>query len=285
MNLAERKVLNLLHGRKVTADEAADLIDAIRAQIDAPTKGRSLASSIVGRGEIHRQLHVDIAYAAALDGPVVVEGETGTGKMLISRTIHYNSRRADRHFLSLNCTSETVEEELFGVEPKKKGESIKRGLLDIARGGTIVLDMLVDLPQSTQQKLYTLLQTGQFTRVGGSKSYTSDTRIIGVCHGRLSDQVDIGQFNTDLFQALTVTKICAPALRDCHESIPDMVTHYVAAQSHTDSRVPPGVSDDLIKKLNAYTWPENHRELHQAIKEALVGFKGDVLKAEDVEVG
>ena len=126
MNQAERKVLNLLHSRKVTADEAADLIDAIRAQIETPTRGRALASSIVGHGDLHRKLHEDIAEAAALDGPVMVEGERGTGKMMISRTIHYNSRRSDRPFLSLDCTGDTVDEEIFGVEPKKKGETAKR---------------------------------------------------------------------------------------------------------------------------------------------------------------
>jgi len=284
VNLAERKVLNLLHGRKVTADEAADLIDAIRQQIESPTS-RPLANPIAGRGEKHAQLHVEIAKAAGLDGPVMVEGETGTGKMLISRKIHYNSRRSGRQILILDCTGDTVEEELFGVEAKKKGESEKRGLLDIGRGGTILLDMVVDMPPDTQQKLYAFLQTGQFKRVGGSKSYTSDARIIGACHGQLSDRVESGQFNTDLYDALTETKIFAPPLRECLEGMPDIVAHFVAAQARVDGRVPPGVSDDLLEKLNAYEWPKNHRELHQAIKAAVAGFKGDVLRPEDVELG
>jgi DNA-binding NtrC family response regulator len=283
VNLAEKKVLTLLHGRKVTADEAADLIDAIRAQTEAP--GRLLlSSSITGRGEKHTKLHDDIADTAAKDGPVMVEGETGTGKMMVARTIHYNSRRSERPFLSLGCTGDRVEEELFGVEPKKKGETAKRGLLDLARGGTIVLDMVVELVPATQQKLYAYLQTSQFKRVGGSNTLTSDVRIIGVCHGLLSDRVKDGQFNTDLCDALTETTITTYALRESPESIPDLITHFIAAQARADARVPPGATDALVEKLRVHDWKENHRELHQVIRRAVAGFEGDVLDVGDVKL-
>lgn len=285
MNLAERKVLNLLHGRKVTADEAADLIDAIRAQIDAPTRGRALASSIVGHGELNRKLHVDIANAAALDGPVMVEGEKGTGKMMISRTIHYNSRRSDKQFLLLDCTSESVEEELFGVEPKKRGDSIKRGLLDVARGGTIALDMMPELSPDVQRKLYSYIETGQFKRVGGSSACTSDVRIIGVCHRHLSEHVESGRFDADLHRVLTETTIICPALRDRLEDMPALVNHFVSAKARADGRPAPGVSEDLLEKLRAYDWPNNVWELHQTIANAVAEFKGKVLGAEDVELG
>jgi len=289
MNLAERKVLNLLQSRKVTADEAADLIDAIRAQIDAPTRGRALASSIersfVGHGELNQKLHVDIANAAALDGPLMVEGERGTGKMFISRTIHYNSRRSDRQFLLLDCTSESVEEELFGVEPKKRGDSTKRGLLDVARGGTIALDMMPELSPDAQRKLYSYIETGQFKRMGGSKACTSDVRIIGVCHQHLSKYVESGRFDADLHRVLTETTIVAPALRDRLEDMPALVNHFVSAKARADGRPAPGGSEDLLEKLRGYDWPNNYWELHQAIAKAVAGFKGEVLTADDVEFG
>lgn len=283
MNVAERKVLDLLEGGKVTAQEAADLIDSIRSQVDAPLRGRRLASSIVGRGPLHADLHEAIAKSAAADGPVVVEGETGTGKIMISRTIHYNSRRADRPFLLLDCSGDNVEAELFGVEPKKRGDEVKRGLLDVARGGTVALDNIADLSPDTQRKLYTFLQTGQFQRVNGSKTLTSDVRVIGVCHGSLRDRVGKG-FSEDLFAALGPETIVAPALRDRREDIPDMVAHFVSAQAHAESRVPPRVSDELIEKLVAYDWPENARELHSVIREAVSSCKSDVLGVDDVAI-
>jgi len=283
MNLPEKKVLTLLHSRKVTADEAADLIDVIRAQTEAP--GRLLlSSSITGRGDKHTKLHNDIADAAAKDGPVMVEGEPGTGKMMVARTLHYNSRRSERPFLSLDCTGDRVEEELWGVEPKKKGKTAKRGLLDLARGGTIFLDRVVELAPATQQKLYAYLQTSQFKRVGGSSTLTSDVRIIGACHGLLSDRAEDGQFNTDLCDALTETTISTYTLRESPESIPDLVTHYISAQSQADARVPPGATDALIEKLRMHDWKENHRQLHQVIRQAVDGFNGDVLDVGDVEL-
>jgi sigma-54 specific flagellar transcriptional regulator A len=285
VNIAEKKVLNLLHSRKVTADEAADLIDAIRAQIKVPKGRLLLSSSITGRGPLHEQLHEDTADAAALDGPVTIEGESGTGKMLVAKTIHYNSRRSEPPFLSLDCTGDRVEEELFGVESKKKGEVDKRGLLDMARGGTIVLDMVVDLSPEMQQKLYAYLQSGQFKRVRGSKTFTSDARIIGACHGNLMDRVESGQFSTELCEAMTETAIATYALRDSPESIPDLVAHFVSVQSKAESRIPPGVSDDLIAKLSAHDWKQNHSDLAQAIRAAVAGFKGDVLRVEDVDLG
>lgn len=284
MNVAERKVLNLLEQRKVTAAEAADLMDAIRDQIEVPSKGRRLASSIAGNGPLNQKLHEEIEKAAALDCPVLVEGEEGTGKMLIARTIHFNSRRADRQILLLDCTSESVEAELFGIEPKRKNEAAKRGLLDAARGGTVVLDMVGELTPELQEKLYAYLQTGQFKRVGGGKTCSADVRIIAASHTALVDRVEAGRFSADLHEALSAFSIHAPALRDRLEDIPAMVSHFVSAQAQSESRIPPGVSDELIAKLEAYDWPENARELHQVVKRAMEGFEGDVLRAEDVQI-
>jgi DNA-binding NtrC family response regulator len=284
MNLAEKKVLALLEKRKVTADEAADLIDSIRAQIEVPTKGRRLATSIVGDSSTNQKLHSEIAVAAALDGPMMVVGEKGTGKMLISRTVHFNSRRADRQFLLLDCTSETVSEELFGVEPKKKGASVRRGMLDVARGGSIALDMLSEMDGTTQEQLYAFLQTGQFRRVGGSKTYASDVRVIGVCHGTLAEHAESGAYNADLYQALTEVTIYAPALRDRLEDLPAMVSHFVSAQALSESKVPPGVSEELLDTLRGYDWPENASELSQVIRKAVSGFKGEVLGVADVKI-
>jgi len=285
MNLAERKVLNLLHSKKVTTDEGADLIDAIRAQIDAPTKGSRLTSKFKGDSRLQSQLDDDMAEAAAHDGHLLVEGERGTGKMMISRTIHYNSNRADKQILALDATSELVEEELFGVESGKKGERPKRGLLDVCRGGTVVLDMMPHLPPATQKKLYAFLETGQFKRVNGTKTCSSDVRVVGLSNPGFSEHMEEGRFDKDLFDKLAQNTILAPALRDRLEDLPALVQHFVSVQSQSDARIAPGVPEEVLAKLTNHDWPGNVMELSQVVMDAVANCNDDVLAAEDVKVG
>ena len=233
-----------------------------------------------------RQVLVLAEKASALDGMVLLLGESGTGKDYLARYIHSLSARCDAPFFCLNCAAlpqDLAESELFGHEPGAFTGSIgrKRGLLEVARGGTLLLNEIGELSPSLQSKLLTFLDTRSIIRVGGDKSIPIDTRLIAATNRDLANEVDEGRFREDLFYRINVFPIVLPLLRDRAEDIPQLVEELLESLCKDLGlrRIPP-VSKEVIRAIQERPWPGNVRELRNVLEAALMHSQGKALHIE-----
>lgn len=279
MYAAQRKVLTLLRDHKITVDEAEELLSAME------TPHRSTVPSIpkvelVGTSKWTQQFRTTLHKIAATHSPVLIQGETGTGKELIARIIHYNSKYASGPFIPFHTAStgtSLINSEIFGHEQGAFTGAVnqKKGMLEIANDGTVCLDKIDALSLETQNRLHDFLVNGYFTRVGGTKPIYANVRIIGTTHGDLKQFVDQKKFRSDLYYRLSVCVVQSPPLRERREDLPALVKHFVERQAELDSKRPPNVSDAAMDILCSYDWPENARELSGVISRAVVLCEGD----------
>ncbi len=224
---------------------------------------------------------------AATPSTVLLLGESGTGKELFARSIHRFSPRAGKPFVVINCVAlrdELLESELFGHE---KGaftgaHQLKRGKLEIANGGTVFLDEIGDFKPELQAKLLRVLQERVFERVGGTKEIPVDIRIVAATHRNLPKEVQAGRFREDLFFRLNVVTLILPPLRERSEDIPMLAAHFLRRACHVLKKPPITLSDCAIKRMRAYDWPGNIRELSNIIERAVVLTQGNELVADDL---
>ena len=274
MYAAQRKVLTLLHDHKVTIDEAEDLLNAM--ETPQPSSVPSIPKvELVGTSKWTQQFRTNLHKIARTQSPVLIQGETGTGKELIARIIHYNSKYASGPFVPFHMPSTRtllINSEIFGHEQGAftGAASQKRGMLEIANDGTVCLDEIDALPLETQNRLHDFLVNGYFTRIGGTKPIYANVRIIGTTHGDLKQFVDQKKFRSDLYYRLSVCMVQSPPLRERIEDLPALVEHFVQQQAELDSKKPPEVSDAAMNLLCKYDWPENVRELYGVISRAVV---------------
>ena len=253
------------------------------------TRGVSLRgpfNHIVGASPAMRRVYEQILRAAGTDATVLLRGETGVGKGLFARAIHVNSKRREHPLVVLDCTtlpSALAESELFGHERGAYTGADKRvlGKVEIAQGGTLMLDEIGDLPMPAQSKLLRFLQERAFERVGGRETLVSDVRILAATHRDLDALVARDEFRQDLYYRVRVVEIILPPLRDRgREEILALARHFtqVYGKRHDRGtmRLPRG-SEEL---LASYPWPGNVRELEHAIERAVVMAPGDVLEPE-----
>jgi transcriptional regulator with PAS, ATPase and Fis domain len=218
---------------------------------------------------------------------VLLQGESGTGKDVVARTIHSLSDRSERPFLDINCSvfPETLlESELFGHE---KGaftgaRGLKKGLFEFADGGTIYLDEIGDMPLSLQGKLLKAIETKRFRRVGGTVEISIDVRIIAATNKVLKDEVEAGRFRTDLFYRLQVIPIHMPALREHPEDIPKLAQFFINKFNEDFKKSVRGVSEEALEILKRHSWPGNVRELKNIIERILILETSDHIEAENL---
>jgi len=216
-----------------------------------------------------------IEIAAFSDKPVLITGETGTGKSIVAKTIHLKGDRSGTPYFSLNCAAipETlIEAELFGNE---KGAftgatSKRRGVFEISDGGTLLLDEIGSMPLQLQPKILGFLDDGKIKRLGGEVAIHLNTRIIAATNSNLSEMIKNGRFRQDLYYRLGVILINIPPLRNRSEDIPQLVKYFVKIADPGKSMYVP---DDEIKKLMQYDWPGNIRELRNIIERSALMFK------------
>ncbi|OGG52319.1 MAG: hypothetical protein A3F84_00425 [Candidatus Handelsmanbacteria bacterium RIFCSPLOWO2_12_FULL_64_10] len=284
MYAARRKVLTMVHEHKLTVDEGEELLDAM----EMPRESSSPAIpriELIGESEWNQQFLKTLDKIAATQSPVLIQGETGTGKELIARRIHYNSRRARGPFMTLSCATLTgtlLESELFGHERGAftGATQTRKGLLEAAHGGTLFLDAIEALPPETQIRLCSFLQNGYFTRVGGTRPVYADVRVAGATHQDLKWLVDHGKFRSDLYYRLSVSLVQAAPLRERREDIPVLAEYFVQKQAERDGRRPLRISDEAMKTLHEYPWPGNVAQLANVIEKALVLCDGDEITPE-----
>ena len=235
-------------------------------QLHRQLRSRHKFDSIIGKSEsLGRTLSI-VEKVADTESTVLITGESGTGKELVAQALHYNSRRASRPLVTVNCGAipeELLESELFG---HVKGAftnamSHRDGRFTIAHGGTLFLDEIGDMSPKLQVKLLRVLQERSFEPVGSSKTVKVDVRVIAATHQDLPKLIETGQFREDLFYRLNVLPIEVPSLRERIEDLPLLVHHFLdLARQERGSRVQ-GVSDEAMLQLMEYHWPGNVREL------------------------
>jgi two-component system, NtrC family, response regulator AtoC len=246
------------------------------ATLTSERRGASALEAIVGASAAMEQVRSMIGRLATSDTTtVLVEGESGSGKEVVGRAIHFQSARAERPFLQVNCAAlpeHLLESELFGHERGSftDAHTQKRGLFESSEGGSVMLDEIGDLPPGGQAKLLRLLENKTFRRVGGVQELRCDVRVIAATNVNLEERVSEGRFRSDLFFRLNVVRIVVPALRDHLEDVPTLTAHFIARYNQEMKRNVRGVTAPAMEMLKGYHWPGNVRELRNAIERAFI---------------
>jgi len=221
---------------------------------------------------------------------VFLRGETGTGKDLVARVIHHTSDRAAAPFVNITCTAlseSLLESELFGHERGAftDAKTQKKGLFELADGGTVFLDEVGDMPPALQAKLLRFLEERRFRRVGGTKEICVDVRVIAATNRDLEKSIEQGQFRRDLMYRLNVVTIYLPPLRARGDDVRLLAQHFVARFAKEFKKPVTRISDEAYQMLCNYSWPGNVRELRNVIERAVLLSKGDVITPDDIVLG
>jgi two-component system response regulator GlrR len=238
--------------------------------------------NIIAKSKKMKEVVEQVAQAAGTDSNVYIEGDSGTGKELIAKTLHLASPRKDRPFVAINCAAipETLlESELFGYE---KGAftgatTNKRGLLAQAHKGTFFLDEISEMPLTMQSKLLRVLQEREFYPLGGGKTKSVDIRLISSSNKNLKSEVEKGSFRQDLFYRIDVIQIKLPTLLERREDIPILAMHFLKRFSEQMEKQIKGFSPSALQKLMLHSWPGNVRELENTIESAVVMATKDII--------
>ncbi|MGB2984785.1 MAG: sigma-54 dependent transcriptional regulator, partial [Phycisphaerae bacterium] len=221
---------------------------------------------------------------------IFLRGDSGTGKDLVARVIHYNSDHAPRPFMNITCTalSETLlESELFGHEKGAftDAKTTKKGLFELADGGTIFLDEVGDMPPGLQAKLLRFLEERTFRRVGGTVEISVDVRVIAATNREIEKLIEESKFRNDLMFRLNVIPIFLPPLRDRGDDIRLLTQHFVTQFAKEFRKPVTHIDEEAYKKLYGYTWPGNVRELRNVLERAVLLCKGEHIGADDTVLG
>jgi two-component system, NtrC family, response regulator AtoC len=221
---------------------------------------------------------------------VLIRGESGTGKDVIARAIHFESSRADKPFMNITCTAlqdTLLESELFGHEKGAftDAKSQKKGLFELANNGTVFLDEIGDMSPTLQAKLLRALEERAFRRVGGSQDIKVDVRIIAATNRPLEKLIEEKKFREDLYYRLNIITVDVPPLRERREDITLLVDHFLKRFAVEFRKTVNDVSSEALRKLESYEWPGNVRELKNAIERAVLLGSGPVVAADDLTMG
>ncbi|HTK77534.1 MAG TPA: sigma 54-interacting transcriptional regulator [Gemmataceae bacterium] len=238
---------------------------------------------IVGESAALRRVLKEVETVAPTDSTVLIRGETGTGKELIARALHYLSPRRDRTFVKLNCAAiptGLLESELFGHEKGAFTGAItqKIGRFELAHQGTLFLDEVGDIPPELQPKLLRVLQEQEFERLGSTRTVRVDVRLVAATNRDLGAMATNGQFRNDLFYRLNVFPVVLPALRERRDDIPRLVRHFAQKVARRMGRHIETVPAEAMDALVQYPWPGNVRELENVIERAVILSPGSALR-------
>lgn len=242
-------------------------------------------SKTIGNSQVIREILDKVGTLAQVKSPVLICGETGTGKELIARALHENSPRAKKPFIAINCSAisaHLIESELFG---HRKGsftgaDKSHTGLFAAANGGTLFLDEIGELPLDVQPKLLRVLQEGEVRPVGETKPNKIDVRIVTATACNLKDGVQSGSFREDLYYRLAVVELNLPALRSRPDDIPILSNHFLQLIAQREQRPIPFLTPEAITTLQRYQWPGNIRELENMMEKIMIFHHGEQISAE-----
>jgi DNA-binding NtrC family response regulator len=246
--------------------------------------------SLVGQSQPMQQVFKMVGRVSHSDAPVMITGESGSGKELVARAIHHYSSRSIQAFIAINCAAipeNLLESELFGHEKGAfTGAASQRiGRFEQSNGGTLFLDEIGDMPLGVQSKILRVLQEGEFSRVGGNATVKTDVRIIAATNKTLEQEVAKKHFREDLFYRLNVVRIHLPPLRQRKEDV-NLLAEYFLKKIATQKHLPQlKLSEEAVKLMEEYPWPGNVRELENTIQRACVLATSDVLLPKDIPLG
>jgi len=244
-------------------------------------------SEIIGKSTAMQTVFSHIKKVAPANSPVLILGNSGTGKELVARAIHVHSNRKDHPFIKVSCAAlaqGVLESELFGHEKGSFSGAIRRkpGRFEIAARGSIFLDEIGEIPADIQVKLLRILQEKEFERVGGTETLKMNARIIAATNQDLAALIKSGKFREDLYYRLNVVPITLPSLQDRKEDIPLLVDHFIAKYNVETGRQVRDISPEALNALINYNWPGNIRELENVIERAIVMSTQAQLRLEDL---
>ena len=244
-------------------------------------------ASLVGTSDQMRRVYSLVKQAAESEVTVLIQGESGTGKELVAKSLHRNSLRKNGHFLAINCAAipeNLIESELFGHEQGAFTGAFRQriGIFEYARGGTVLLDEIGDMPPVLQSKLLRVLQERTIRRVGGTSSIPIDIRVIVATNKNLELAMREGQFRDDLYYRIAVFPIVIPPLRERREDIPLLANHFLRKHAASIEKSINSLSTATLQLLLQYDWPGNVRELENAIERAVLLETTDTLQARNL---
>ncbi len=282
------KPLNL-DGLRIRVQKALERQELVRINYDLERRlDRKYGfEGIIGNSESMRQIIELMKQVSDTDVSVLITGENGTGKELIARALHENSRRKKRSLVPLNCAAlspQLVESELFGHE---KGAFTgahfqKKGRFEFANNGTLFLDEVGEMPPETQVKLLRVLEDGEITRVGSNVSIRVNVRLVSATNRDLEERIREGLFREDLYYRLKVVTIHLPPLRERVQDIPLLVDHFIREFARIYEKPIQGITREALGILTSYKWPGNVRELKHAIENIVVVSRGPVVGVENL---
>ncbi len=244
-------------------------------------------TNLIGKSEPMKKVFDVIQQVAPTNSNILIVGKSGTGKELVAKAIHFNSKRKDKIFLPINCgaiSENLIESELFG---HKKGSFTgasddKQGLFKVADGGTLFLDEIGELPLNLQVKLLRAIEDREFIPVGGVKSVSTDVRIIAATNQNLFEKTKTGEFREDLFYRLNVVEIKLPSLNERKDDIPLLLNHFIEKYCNEMGKKILGVDNETMKVLMAHNWRGGVRELENVIERAVIFATGEYLTIDDL---
>ncbi|MBW3563917.1 MAG: sigma-54 dependent transcriptional regulator [Acidobacteria bacterium] len=242
---------------------------------------------LVGRSSAMQRLFEEIEMVADTDANVFIVGESGSGKEVVSNTIHSLSRRKNKPFIAFNCgaiSPTLIESEIFGHEKGAFTNAIKRreGYFETAKGGTVFLDEITEMPLDLQVKLLRVLEEGKFRRVGGNEEIAIDARIIAASNRDPLKAIEEGRLREDLYYRLNVFPIEVPPLRERKEDIPTFVWYFIEKLSEDEEKKVERMDPDFLEALERYDWPGNVRELRNVVNRAYILARNESLTVDSL---
>jgi two-component system NtrC family response regulator len=275
--------LGLLVARALEHRNLVEEVRALRASLDQ----KYGFESIIGRSDALLFVLDMAARAARVDSTVLIQGETGTGKELLARAIHFNSERRGKPFITINCGAipkDLMESELFGHTKGSFTGAVahKTGKVEAADGGTLFLDEVGELPLELQVKLLRLIQEGEVEKVGATSPAKVDVRILAATHRNLLAMIEDGAFREDLYYRLSVIPLELPSLRQRESDIPELVAHFFQKAKTRLGRPELVLPTSLLGYFQRYNWPGNIRELENIVERLVVLTRGNEIGFDDL---
>jgi len=271
------------------SQEASEKIDTIRYKQDLPLNDfgdshdtRNPQVDLIGNSSKMREITSMIKLLGDSETPVLITGESGTGKDVVSRLIHLNSPRANSPFIAINCAAvptEVFENELFGHEYGAfTGATTRRsGYIEMANTGTLFLDELAEMDTETQAKLLRVIETKSLRRLGGKEELNVDVRMIAATNKDITQALQSGEMRRDLYYRFSVIEICLPPLRERREDIPVLVEYFLCKFCQKYNKPQKTFSEDAVQSLIRYQWPGNIRELRNIVERMVIFCPSEII--------
>jgi DNA-binding NtrC family response regulator len=273
--------------KKQALCDAVDQVSVRNNKSVANSKPMDGNVSLIGSSKTMQKLKMHITQVAATDASVLVLGESGSGKELVSKMIHEQSTRSQQPFVAVNCAAipeNLIESELFGYERGafSGADHARAGLIESANGGTLMLDEIGDMPLSLQPKLLRVLETQTLRRLGSTQEKKLNVRIIAATHQNLLERVKQGVFRQDLYYRLEVMPLNVPSLKERIEDIPELTQYFLKKYSLEHQKIIQGIDSEAQAMLMNHTWPGNIRELSNVLERAVVLNSSQYIQAPDL---